>query len=51
MFSWTYDIFLKIVKILSVKVVQKKKKKKENVEETVLKSFVDMVECIFMDGK
>ena len=47
MFSWTYDIFLKIVKPS----FSKSGSNKKNVEETVFKSFIDMVECILMDGK
>ena len=47
MFSWTYDIFLKIVKPS----VSESSSNKKNVEETVFKSFIDMVECLFMDGK
>ena len=47
MFSWTYDIFLKIVKPS----FSESGSNKKNVEETVFKSFIYMVECIFMDGK
>ena len=47
MFSWTYDIFLKTVKPCFTESGSNKK----NVEETMFKSFIDMVECIFMDGK
>ena len=47
MFSWTYDIFLKIVKPS----FSESGSNKKNVEETVFKSLIHMVECIFMNGK